>query len=648
MKIKSLEFENFRNFKGSNKIEFDQDKVVTIIYGKNGDGKTTLHQMFHWIFYNNVRFNKTASNTMYNHEFEEELEYNQVFSVKGKIDFLHMNEEYSLSREWVYQKGIDESKKIKEDASLYKLEDDNWNKLSDHNAVIEELLPSGLSEYFFFDGESMIADLRVKGRESANKLKKALYTIFDLQVYEQALSHIGNNELKTTVLGQLYLSKADIHSDEKVKVIKTKIDTVRNRIGDYERTEKELLDKKDNLNGFIIEVSEKIGGARSSSDYEKERKHFKKQSNMFLEAEKHAYTRFGDEVISSFPKMLLSKRIDDAKKIIKLKADENRLIPGLSKQLIQSLIKESKCICGNEITLKEKQNLNNFLKHLPPQSYQMTYDSFTDEARKWGKGYDRELLEKHIKDVLDNRFEASNCDKMIQKLDKEAKENLDIQELIIDRQKAEEEIKEIDENLKECRDHLSKHKLLLKKLMKDFDEFTSATELNERVSYRLEIMNKVKEYFEEQLHNKSIQYSEKLQDEIQSLLNAMLTSKRKVTVSNDFFVRVVDSYDDEAKSEGQFAVVSFAYIGGILKLLKDELESITKEYPLILDGPFSKLDKDQKHNVINTIPNYAPQIILFSKDSLEGKFSDKVLGRTWTILSNEEKNVSEVREGYLW
>ena len=48
------------------------------------------------------------------------------------------------------------------------------------------------------------------------------------------------------------------------------------------------------------------------------------------------------------------------------------------------------------------------------------------------------------------------------------------------------------------------------------------------------------------------------------------TSKRTVSVSREFAVRVTDSFGDESKSEGQFAVVSFAYIGGILKMLRSE------------------------------------------------------------------------------
>lgn len=66
MKIKNIEYENFRNFKDHGMIKCSTDGKVTIIYGKNGDGKTTLHQLFQWIIYGQVKFNKTTTDHLYN------------------------------------------------------------------------------------------------------------------------------------------------------------------------------------------------------------------------------------------------------------------------------------------------------------------------------------------------------------------------------------------------------------------------------------------------------------------------------------------------------------------------------------------------------------------------------------------------------
>ena len=73
MKISKIEYENFRNFKKHGEIKCSTDGKVTIIYGKNGDGKTTLHQLFQWILYGQVHFNRTTTDRLYNLEFEKNI-----------------------------------------------------------------------------------------------------------------------------------------------------------------------------------------------------------------------------------------------------------------------------------------------------------------------------------------------------------------------------------------------------------------------------------------------------------------------------------------------------------------------------------------------------------------------------------------------
>ena len=53
MLIKKLELENFRQYIGSQTIEFstDRDKNVTVLIGVNTSGKTTLVRAFEWVLY---------------------------------------------------------------------------------------------------------------------------------------------------------------------------------------------------------------------------------------------------------------------------------------------------------------------------------------------------------------------------------------------------------------------------------------------------------------------------------------------------------------------------------------------------------------------------------------------------------------------
>lgn len=651
MKIKNIEYENFRNFKDHGMIKCSTDGKVTIIYGKNGDGKTTLHQLFQWIIYGQVKFNKTTTDHLYNLAYENELDYGQVFNVWGRIDFEHSGSEFSLTRTYTYKKGVDDSEKIGEDLSLQKMDDDyNWKRVDKPEESIEKMLPSGLAEYFFFDGESMIADLRVKGRDSASKLRKALYSMFDLDVIESAINHIGRTDLKTTVLGKLYLGKSSIGSGSEVSAIKTNIETAQNLIAQKTEQIEKCDGEKEEKKKIIQTISEQIGSTKSKADYEKQRRDLKKQRDVFLENANSAQHQFGDEVMSMFLQLLISKAVNDAKNKLNLQANKSQLPSGINRRLISYLLKlnTKTCICGRDLCDDEREHIRKFLDMMPPKSYSSMYQDFTKTAARWGNGYDKQSVEEIIKRVLINQNSASECEKKIKELDDCEKNSKDIEDLVVGRQKAEDRVAELDRMINGLNSQIEKAKPYLKKQMKDYDKLTEANELGRIATEKIEIMQEVLRYFSDKLDKESVEYSKKLQVNIQNLLDNMLTSRRNVSVSQEFAVRVTDSYNDESKSEGQFAVVSFAYIGGILKMLKDDDNLQGKEYPLVLDGPFSKLDPDQRQNVVNMLPTFAPQVIVFSKDDLHDVISKENIGRVWTIVSNDEKNVAKVEEGKLW
>ena len=651
MKIRQIEYENFRNFRNHGVIRCSTDGKITVIYGKNGDGKTTLHQLFQWVLYGQVHFNKTATDHLYNHAYESDLSFGDVFEVMGRIDFEHAGEEYSCTRKSTFKKGLRDSERVKEDFSLYKMNNDHdWRSVENATDTIEMLLPSGLSEYFFFDGESMIADLRMKGKDSAGKLRKALFSMFDLDILESAINHIGRTELKTSVLGKLYLSKGTITSGAAINAVKANIENAQNKI----KSSNELLaaaeEQKKKDQALIAEISEQIGSQKSKADYEMTRKKLKSDRDFYLKNATAAQNQYGDTLIDMVPRLFVSKAVQDAKRKIHLQIEQNKLPAGVSKKLVKYLLSESTdtCICGNPLCEKEKQHIEQYLAMLPPKSYTSLYQDFTKTAQLWGKGFDREQLESYIIMALDNYEKASQCDIQIRELDDAEKKAPKIENLIVARQDAEADLAKQDQAITDLTTHIKKLNLYLNKQMKDFDDLTKSSEANAIAEHKIAIMQEVLSFFQEHLNHESVEFSKLLEQNVQDLIDCMLTSKRTVRVSPEFSVRVVDSFEDESKSEGQFAVVSFAYIGGIFKLLQSQDSLSNKEYPLVLDGPFSKLDPDQRQNVIDTIPQFAPQIILFSKDDLNDVISPDKLGRVWTIVSNSEKNEAHVEEGHLW
>lgn len=662
MKIKKIRYDNFRNFEKKGEVSFDTTGKVTIIYGENGDGKTTFHQLFQWILYGKVSFNKTTSaDKLYNLKKGKMLSLGSSLFVVGEIEFTHNNKNYTVRREWEYQKNKNGVivHRPEGDSFYITRQNDNldWIELDKPETIIEEILPSGLSPYFFFDGETMIADLKIRGTDSAKTLKKALYTIFELEMYEKALIDIGNKNKSQSVLGQLDNKRLNVlknSTSEKVqrqyatdiKVLQGKLETINEDNDNFKNELKENKKRRD-------DISELIGASKSKGHLESARK---LQINNINDRQKDIleyHKKFGKEITNNYAYLLISSVVKEADQRLYLQVqdEEKKIIPGLTKELLSYLIKSAKsqkCICGHTIGKEELLQLEEWRSYFPPASYKSTYDKFTRNANRYSRVYDEESLEKIIGQIYKCKTDIQNAEKVIISIDEELSQTPDNTDLLNERSNLEAREKELLKELEKNNELKGEFEHGIAMRDRKLRSSGKSNKEVEKYENRINLMESVVNRIGELLRDETIEYSQMLKDEIQSLVDIMLTSKREVSLTDDFQLQVKDSYGDESKSEGQFAVISFAYIGGILKVLKSHEKLAGKEYPLILDGPFSKLDEIQKRNVVNILPQFAPQMIIFSKDSLQDYFDTDNVGKIWTIVSNAEKNNAEIKEGFLW
>ncbi len=662
MIIKSIRYKNFRNFANEGKIDFDTEGKMTIIYGTNGDGKTTLHQLFQWILYEKVTFNNTTSaNKLYNLEIGEKLLNDCSMTVMGEIEFTHNGVDYVVRREWVYFKNKSGviTRKTDKDAFYVQKKNDlaDWKTVENPELVIEEVIPSGLSPYFFFDGETMIADLKIRGTESAKMLRTALYSIFELQVYENAVRDIGSVKKLSTALGKLEnkrleeIKKSSPESTVQqylrdVKVLKAQIESM--------NINNEMIKERvEEYKNRISAISEEIGSRQSEKVLERSRGLLKESIKREEDNIKTYMLEFGKELETNYSHLLITEVVKNADKRLYLQVqdEEKRIIPGLSKELLINLLKNNEnktCICGNCVGDKEKNEFEKWMGCFPPASYKAAYDSFKRDAIRFSGKYSKDNLSNYIAKIVSSRSSIRKYENQIDEISSQYDKAGNVDDLLKERNDKEKQLKEWDTQILHNTSEIGncEHQLSIRN--KKIDSYKKTSGNVDIISAQIEDLEQIKNYIQDKLVEETKEYSDNLKNEIQFLINTMLTSKREVSLSEEFQLQVKDSHGDESKSEGQFAVVSFAYIGGILKVLKGHDKLKEKEYPLILDGPFSKLDVEQKKNVINTIPQYAPQVVIFSKDSLEDFVDKHNVGKVYTICSNDEKNKAEVKEGYLW
>ncbi len=188
MKINSIELQNFRQFINE-RIEFngDSDKKVSVIYGRNYIGKTTLIKSLLWCLYRDddsfkadpIHVNKEMQDSCYT--------VGQQVTSSVTVDLEHNGFGYTIRTYQTFQSTrVDGVIKfvptLKEPTrQIYKI-DKVGNPIPIPNNLvdreIESILPSNLRNYFFYDGENNKID------SVANKLslRDAVRNIMNLNV----------------------------------------------------------------------------------------------------------------------------------------------------------------------------------------------------------------------------------------------------------------------------------------------------------------------------------------------------------------------------------------------------------------------------------------------------------------------------------
>ena len=181
MIITKLTFHNFGVYAGNNVFEFESSKPVALIGGMNGRGKTTFLEGVLLALYGANSFayseSKYSSYGQYLKAFVNtadgslETYVELEFKLENETD-----ERYLIRRSWFGNvQRTRETIQVKKDGQDNTFLTDNWAMF------IENILPSGLSSFFFFDGEK-IAELAVENTNT--QMKESIKTLLGISVLD--------------------------------------------------------------------------------------------------------------------------------------------------------------------------------------------------------------------------------------------------------------------------------------------------------------------------------------------------------------------------------------------------------------------------------------------------------------------------------
>ena len=643
MIITKLTFHNFGVYAGNNVFEFESSKPVVLIGGMNGRGKTTFLEGVLLALYGANSFayseSKYSSYGQYLRAFVNtadgslETYVELEFKLENETD-----ERYLIRRSWPGNgQRTRETIQVKKDGQDNTFLTDNWAMF------IENILPSGLSSFFFFDGEK-IAELAVENTNAQMKESiKTLLGISVLDLLDNDISRIVNRVGKRSN-DQVHTKELKILRERK-KQTEVALQIIDDRIAE---TAAQIEEARKKLEKAKVDYTSKGG------DIVVQRQDlFTERTALVAKVEQGKETLIG-VAASELPLLLVKDLLEDIS-VQAAKEHETKLL-GYTVDKIHSMF-ETYSDGGDSNSVRD------FISYVEnkaaEESTEIVYDisdqSFYQLTSLLGNG-----LMNAQGNMLQN---MATCQKGIAKIDEiDSYLSVDIDEKVLSK---------IYKKIKTLEQEIIEHEASLEIAQKqrtglNGDVMRATSEYNRFVENMLSNLEsdddngrilKYAHHATQALTEYKIRLQKKkigtLAETMTKCYKQLANKKNLISridmdaVTLDFVYLNADNQmvpkESLSAGEKQLMVISLLWALAICS---------KKKLPVIIDTPLSRMDSVHRVALIKTyFPNASDQTIILSTDSEIDKHYYEIMkdtvGDEFTLVYDDELKCSKIKKGYF-
>ena len=645
MIIKKLKLHNFGVYAGDNEFVFEGSKPIILIGGMNGRGKTTFLEAVLLALYGQSSFAYSDSG------YKSYSGYLRSFINRGADDGTcgvtlefeinsRVPEYYLIKREW-----NTEVKRAKEQVTV--LKDGVYNEFLTNNwaMFVENILPSALSSFFFFDGEQ-IAELAVD--HTNEQLKNSIRSMLGISVLDVLSNDITRNLKKLSRTGN-----QDITAEE-VQNLREEKDRAS---AELEITDEAVAEAKNKLlkDNNALESLHELYTAKGGDAVNKRQDILKNRGTLAAEYSKENDTLYG-YAAEELPLLLVNDLLMD----IKLQATDERTSAVMQEsiqQLDSFFLDFISTYAGDSAA---GLDFINYVKHRTEENqttpiYELSehaifqvneliesrLDHTQQESNRILKK--KKIIAKKI-DELDSYLSVDVNDQELQDIYKKIKK---AEQMIIDDQV---KIAELEQ----------KRSAINARLISLTSEFNKRVEIYLATAEVRDGSDRVVKYSNMAL-NVISRYRVELQKRKTDVLASTITecylklaNKKNLIQRIDMDPETLDwrclladgsevPRDSLSAGEKQLMVISILWALSICS---------KKKLPVIIDTPLSRLDSLHRTALITTyFPNAGEQTIILSTDSEidEGYYQlmKDNIGDEFTLNYDEDTKSTSIEKGYL-
>ena len=644
MIIKELTLHNFGIYAGDNTFRFEDQKPIVLIGGMNGRGKTTFLEAVLIALYGPASFafleSKSPSYSQYLRSYVNEADgslesfIRLEFQVDGKDGDI-----FTITRSW-NKKGERSKEKISvsRNGTFNPFLTENWGMF------IEELLPSGLSNFFFFDGEK-IAELAASNtseemKESIKNLLgiSALYTLNnDLSRISTKLIHTKNSfnaaELRQIKKEkeelELALSEVDKQSSDLFRKIEQATKQIEKLKQDFTSQGGDLIPKRQSMALEASQLGVEIGNHHDQLvDYASAELPLGLVKDLLADIEKQAMkekeSRSMQNTVDTLAVMMQnysSSSAEDSKAV-------QEFIEYVQAQSDESMV-------PTVFELSDKTLFQ--IQHIIPSVVENTESVVSSTAQELKK---KQLRLNEIQNYLDLDINEDYLQNLLAKI---RSKELALSELQAKQNTLEQQRSNINGQLRHAAaDYKRKNE--------EYVESLEAADDQERMVKYAGMASDLTNKFIVKLQSRKV---DQLAETMTTCYKQLANKKNLIeTIQMDPATLDLSYWDAYGKQVSKTSLSAGEKQLMVVALLWALAICSKKKLPVIIDTPLSRLDSDHRKALITTyFPNASEQTIILSTDTEIDAFyyglMKENIGDEFTLEYHDDIKATTIRPGYF-
>lgn len=669
MQLKSIEFQDFRQFYGTQKIEFaNEEKNTTIIFGENGKGKTGIFRGLMFSLFGHIYLSQDNKNDkvskihLINWKKLEESD-SSIAAAKVTTVFTDNGREYKITR---IIRGTKIGTIINERIAKVELEikDEVGNTLPlihDEEIIKEELqniVNEDVKDFFFFDGED-INMISKTDKEVRKKIKNGIIKLLKIKELGEAtdiLSSLSSSEERR-------IANESSNNDLK-KIIKEKEQLEEER-GKLESRKNNFIENKEKCDDEIINTEKKLSENEGIKEIQTKivtiKEIIKNKENYINEIKKN----FRQKAIAEVTNLMMENEFRKALNYLENTMSKNDNFVNIS--ALERILRDEKCICGTDL-LKEKDayiNIENLIKNYKRSEASEILNLINETNRTTILLNNDKKQEKTIrKDLKKIKEEKEELDSLEKKKEKELEKIKEFSRDSTDLERLEKTLEKLNKDSSEYRNEIIKLGVQIENINKalkenetEYERLLQSDKSLINAKNKIKKLNLLTEEFKKLFGKYTFDMRSKLMEETTLLFKKLIDEKDKdlldrVEVNSNY---ELDFYNwDDIKitqdiSQGQRQIVALAFITALAKISSN---GSINNFPLFMDTPFGKMSGRNRDNLIENIPNLTSQWILLLTDtefsiSEEEKIKEVGTLGKWYVLEQMETGYTQIIEKKL-